>query len=513
MENLVSVIVPVYNADSTIKKTIDSILRSTYHNIEILIVDDGSDKVTADLCDQLGYQDNRIKVIHQVNRGVSAARNNGLKHAKGNYVTFVDADDLIEENMIDSLVEVAERENADVTIGGYRECYDDGSEKQYLCSQKTFVKKDKEILTDFFTTNNIGWNVWAKLYKRNAVKGISFIEGKKIAEDMFFIYQVLKSVDRVAIYGFPIYRYVKHDDSAMAGTNSLKFFDSFYLTRDVFLDPETDEFYKKEKLDFYIRNELFFFRFIYTKDKMGNAKKEIANVRNMFLNDVEYHTGNEKLRTKIELLMLKRIPSLFKIYAKISLEGQKKGNIKYSSYKELRALLQKEKKNYPNTWFDVISRNQRLYNWNFIKLLRTCEYLRAKTKYSKNPIWKVLYLFYRTRKNRLGVIIGVDIPESVFDEGLVIHHNGNIVVNGSSKVGKNCQLHGDNCIGNSGKINELTNCPQIGNNVDIGVGAKVLGGITIADDIKIGANAVVTKSFNEPGITIVGIPAHKLERK
>lgn len=149
MENLVSVIVPVYNADSTIKKTIDSILRSTYHNIEILIVDDGSDKVTADLCDQLGYQDNRIKVIHQVNRGVSAARNNGLKHAKGNYVTFVDADDLIEENMIDSLVEVAERENADVTIGGYRECYDDGSEKQYLCNQKTFCKKDKEILTDF----------------------------------------------------------------------------------------------------------------------------------------------------------------------------------------------------------------------------------------------------------------------------------------------------------------------------------------------------------------------------
>ena len=78
------------------------------------------------------------------------------------------------------------------------------------------------------------------------------------------------------------------------------------------------------KLDFYIRNELFFFRFIYTKDKMGKAKNEIANVRNMFLNDVEHHIGNEKLRTKIELLMLKRIPSLFKIYARISWGGQKK---------------------------------------------------------------------------------------------------------------------------------------------------------------------------------------------
>ena len=102
--------------------------------------------------------------------------------------------------------------------------------------------------------------------------------------------------------------------------------------------------------------------------------------------------------------------------------------------------------------------------------------------------------------------------ENVFGEGLIIHHNGSIVVNGSSKVGKNCQLHGDNCIGNVGKSDSLTDCPQIGNNVEIGVGAKVLGGIIIADNIKIGANAVVTKSFDEKGITLVGIPAHKLER-
>ena len=183
------------------------------------------------------------------------------------------------------------------------------------------------------------------------------------------------------------------------------------------------------------------------------------------------------------------------------------------AYRELKKLLKREKKNYPNTWFDNISCNQRVYNWKFIKLLRKCEYLRAKTKASKNPIWKALYWLYRARKNRLGVLIGVDIPEGVFGEGLVIHHNGNIVINGSSKVGKNCQLHGDNCIGNVGGVANLTECPTIGDNVDIGVGAKILGGITIADNIKIGANAVVTRSFEESGITLVGIPAHKLERK
>ena len=318
MGKLVSIVVPVYNAGSSIKKSVDSILASTYRDIEILVVDDGSEKETADLCDALGKLDDRVKVIHQDNKGVSAARNNGLKFAKGDYITFVDADDLIEEKAICALVEVAERENADITIGGYRECYDDGSEKEYGCNRKTIVKKDKDILTEFFTTNNIGWNVWAKLYRRNAVEGISFVEGKKIAEDMFFNYQVLKAVDRVAIYGFPIYRYIKHDNSAMADTNCSKFFDSFYLAREVFKDAETDKLYKKEKLDFYIRNELFFFRFIYTKDKMGKAKEEIVNVRHMFLNDVEKNTETKTLRTKAELLMLKRTPALFKMYAKIS---------------------------------------------------------------------------------------------------------------------------------------------------------------------------------------------------
>lgn len=324
MEKLVSIVVPVYNAGSSMKKSIDSILTSSYHNIEILIVDDGSEKETADLCDALGKLDDRIKVIHQDNRGVSAARNNGLKLATGDYITFVDADDLIEENMIYSMVEVAEGENADVTIGGYRECYDDGSEKQYGCNQKITVKRDKEILTEFFTTNNIGWNVWAKLYRRNAIEGVSFIEGKKIAEDMFFNYQVLKAVDKVAVYGFPIYRYMKHDNSAMADTNCLKFFDSFYLARDVFKDVDTDELYKKDKLDFYIRNEVFFFRFIYTKDKMGKVKEEIANARHIFLDDVDKNKGNKTLRTKIELMMLKRTPSFFKLYAKISWGGARR---------------------------------------------------------------------------------------------------------------------------------------------------------------------------------------------
>lgn len=90
---------------------------------------------------------------------------------------------------------------------------------------------------------------------------------------------------------------------------------------------------------------------------------------------------------------------------------------------------------------------------------------------------------------------------------MIIFHTGNIVVNGYSRIGKNCKLHGDNCIGNNG-ISEAT--PRIGDRVDIGVGAKIIGDIEIADDIVVGAGAVVNRSFLTPGIVIAGIPAKEI---
>lgn len=180
-----------------------------------------------------------------------------------------------------------------------------------------------------------------------------------------------------------------------------------------------------------------------------------------------------------------------------------------NSLKELRKILKEEKKGYPNTFLDFITFNQRVYNWKCIKLLRKGEYYRGKIKKSKNPFWKFLYLFNRCKRNRLGVKIGAEIPEDTFDIGLIIHHSGSIVINGNSVIGKNCQLHGDNCIGNNGKIGEEKKCPHIGDNVDIGVGAKIIGDIYIANNVKIGANAVVTKSCYEEGSVLVGIPAYK----
>jgi serine O-acetyltransferase len=175
--------------------------------------------------------------------------------------------------------------------------------------------------------------------------------------------------------------------------------------------------------------------------------------------------------------------------------------------KDLREYLRYEKKLYPNTLADVLTNDQRTYNWRYIRYLRKCEYYYNNRK--RSLAHGALYLWYRRRKNTLGSRIGVEIWENSFSKGLTIHHNGCIVVNRDCRIGEDCELHGDNCLGNAG---EGPNCPVIGNRVNIGVGAKIIGRVTVADGVKIGANTVVTKSFEEPGITIVGIPGRKLEK-
>ncbi|WP_418223325.1 hypothetical protein [Clostridium isatidis] len=168
----------------------------------------------------------------------------------------------------------------------------------------------------------------------------------------------------------------------------------------------------------------------------------------------------------------------------------------------MNEILKKEKSLYFKSKINYLKckflREHEYYIWKFVTYLR-----REET--SKNILIKY---FWRRKKNKLGSKLGFTIYANVFEEGLHIWHYGNIVVNGYAKVGKNCVLHGDNCIGNNGKDN---GAPIIGDNVDIGVGAKIIGNVKIANNIKIGAGAVVISSFEEEGITIGGVPARRLK--
>jgi serine O-acetyltransferase len=142
----------------------------------------------------------------------------------------------------------------------------------------------------------------------------------------------------------------------------------------------------------------------------------------------------------------------------------------------------------------------------YLRLLRKQEYY-INTARGNRMKW-LASMFYEGRKNRLGMRLGIEIGPNCFGKGLNIYH-GNLVINSDVRVGENCSLHGANCIGNNGLS---TGVPKLGNNVDVGYGAIIIGDITVADNVKIGANAVVNCSVTEPGCTVVGVPARVVKR-
>lgn len=168
---------------------------------------------------------------------------------------------------------------------------------------------------------------------------------------------------------------------------------------------------------------------------------------------------------------------------------------------DLKEWLRYEKNLYKLGFFDIITRKQDYYCWRYVKLLRYSEYYRNSGKIYLLP----LFILTRIRKNLLGKTIGVEIGDNCCDLGLKIYHCGSIVINGHAKIGKNFRLHGCNCVGNMGEQDHR--CPEIGDNVELGVGAIVIGGITIGSNIKIGANAVCIHDCKENNVTLVGTPA------
>ena len=139
--------------------------------------------------------------------------------------------------------------------------------------------------------------------------------------------------------------------------------------------------------------------------------------------------------------------------------------------------------------------------WKFVRALRHMEF-------HQNTGHKLRYYLWQRKKNKLGARLGLTIWPNTCESGLMIWHYGSVIINGHSKIGKNCKFHGMNCIGNKGNIGDVA--PIIGNNVDIGIGAVIIGDVQLADDIKVGANAVVTKSCLTKGAILVGVPAHEI---
>lgn len=212
MNKKVSIIVPVYNAEKFIDKCVKSLLGQTYQNIEIILVDDGSPDTCPQLCDKYAREDNRVRVIHQKNRGASGARENGLKIASGEYVSFVDPDDWLELSAIGEMAEAAENEGADIVICDWKTFT--GNEEtgkvqtQTLDNNKSMEQIREEFLMDLHP--NFMCN---KLYNIDLLKNIKF-PGNIIFEDLYLNAEIFCRSDKFFYIPKPFYCYRIHASSA-----------------------------------------------------------------------------------------------------------------------------------------------------------------------------------------------------------------------------------------------------------------------------------------------------------
>ena len=218
---LVSIIVPVYNAEQSLPRCLDSICAQTYQNLEIILVDDGSTDDRLTVCRKFAYRDARIHVLSQPNSGVSAARNNAIETATGKYIQFVDSDDWIDENMTFLLVQRAEREQADFIISHY--CRVDGEKTTVHGFLETSACMNRLEFAQELIRNPASFYygvMWNKLYRRDIIRRhrIYCYEQLSWCEDFLFNLTYILCTNRICAVRTPLYYYVKNDKSLTATT-------------------------------------------------------------------------------------------------------------------------------------------------------------------------------------------------------------------------------------------------------------------------------------------------------
>ena len=234
MEDLISVIVPVYKVEKYLEKCVHSIANQTYSNLEIILVDDGSPDNSPQICDELAKKDNRIKVIHKENGGLSSSRNAGLEVFNGQYVAFIDSDDTIEPTFIEDLYKALMENDCDLAVCGVK-CVNENDEELSLENVLPYKKIDLENKFDLLFEKNLVTSIIScnKLYARHIFEKIRYAEGR-IHEDEFIIYDIIDNVKQgIALVDKPLYLYLKRSGSITAKQKaSVKMFDYVYAMKE-----------------------------------------------------------------------------------------------------------------------------------------------------------------------------------------------------------------------------------------------------------------------------------------
>lgn len=285
MELLISVIVPAYNLEKYIERSLRSICGQTYKNLEIIVVNDGSLDRTGEIIDRIASEDDRIIAIHQKNAGVSAARNAGLALATGEYIGFVDGDDFIDDDMYEFLLKNAIQYNADISHCGYKMVFPDRVDYYYNTGEIR-VQDNYQGVHDLIKADKIEPGLWNKLYRRTIIEGQKLEDSIRINEDLLFNYQLFKKAQKSVFVDLPKYHYMIRTNSASTShVNEHKIKDPITVIQYI-MQQETGEIYELlEKRYMYLLEKISVMKnikcneelLIYQKEKSLEFKKILRN--------------------------------------------------------------------------------------------------------------------------------------------------------------------------------------------------------------------------------------------
>lgn len=212
MNNLVSIVIPVYNVEQYLNRCMESVVGQTYTNLEIILVDDGSKDNSSAICDEWGKKDDRILVIHQKNGGLSNARNTGINNASGKWIMFVDSDDMVSFNIVEQLMQLAISQGADIAIGGVKHIFDENTITFAEQVAPVFTYDAKQAIKEMWYQRSFLPSAWGKIYKRSLFDNIRFTE-KILFEDIDVMHEVFWLCNKIVYKNIPLYGYVHRENS------------------------------------------------------------------------------------------------------------------------------------------------------------------------------------------------------------------------------------------------------------------------------------------------------------
>ena len=234
MNDLISIIIPVYNVEQYIRRCVDSILNQTYKNIEVILVDDGSTDNSGVICEEYKKKDLRVKVIDQKNSGAPTARNCGMDASTGKYIYFVDSDDYIHPQTLEILYNIITQKDTDVSACGYEIVYDNKLEFEEITDYESRVISNFDLLKKMVNLPEMTYSqvLWNKLFKREAIGDIRMNPGYVI-DDFDFVSRVLFKCRSVAVVDKDLYYYYTNPNGVM---NSRKYNPKKFLALQAWYD-------------------------------------------------------------------------------------------------------------------------------------------------------------------------------------------------------------------------------------------------------------------------------------